>query len=172
VSTAKGVGRSHGETLDVSLLKKPMIVRFTSPGLTNWELLVKAEDLMEALRDEGVLPEPDGTRERLQSLVANLENNGWGENQVISVQELRDVLDPTPPFQFPRTHAAVVRGWTRENRRYVDFTRLGTTWRDNLGIAKGEDDIRKQYARLEVIHPGMAKDNPDAEPTEEDSQPW
>lgn len=164
MSTARGIGRSAGQTLDVKFLQKPMIVRFTSPQNPDWELLVNSGDLLDALREEGVFRAPDGTRERLEALVAKMEADPF---RGCTLKELREVLNPTPPFQFPRAHAAVIRGRSK-NGYNKDFTRIRGTWRDVDGVGKSESQIREQFTDLRVLHEGMVVDTPDPEPTEDD----
>ena len=167
MSTAKGIGRSSGQTLSVQLLKKPMIVRFTAPfDNPEWELLVKAENLLDALREEGVLPKDDGTRERLEALVAKMEMIAPATLQA-TVKELREVLDPTPPFEFPRGIGAVVDGVYKGSAVRFVQVRPGT-WYVGSNDETAEHWIRKFVSNLVVIHEGMVVDTADTEPTEDD----
>ena len=110
-------------------------------------------DLIAALRTEGVLPEDDGLRERVEALSPAYVNGEWR----VLLTDIKEALNPPKPFEFPTGLGAVVE----VNRKNVPdaafkLIRTGDRWNaDDSFAVWSEPQILEELTDFRVLSEGV-----------------
>jgi hypothetical protein len=114
----------------------------------------KPEDLLAALRAEGVLDGDDGAQEKLEKvrdLIRILEPRPLFQ---AVVQDLKHILNPPAPYQFPTGLGAVVEGVNGTvTTRLIN---IGFAWHEQrIGTMWPTDGILEHFTNLRTLSEGV-----------------
>lgn len=120
---------------------------------------VKPEDLLNALKNEGILPEKTDA-DKIVEQVKALEREWYGKGAYAEASELRQALAGEPVFGFPTGIGAVIEGH-RFSDTTVRFLRNGLGSWEHLNSTSAsrslwtEEQIRDQVKGLKVLSEGV-----------------
>lgn len=128
-------------------------------GLRTVCMNVKPEDLLNALKNEGILPEKTDA-DKIVKQVKTLERQWYKAGSYMEAAELRQALSGEPPFNFPTGIGAIIEGH-RFITTTVRFLRNGLgSWEsvDSTSASRSlwtEEQIRDQVKGLKVLSEGV-----------------